>query len=92
MLVLRAVDAGQRVTLQALDGLGVAPGDGLVSSTKLGLNPLSRLQIPPPPCEEEPRTRGEQEKHLGHRLESETRPERTRFDRRDEIGGKSAGR
>jgi hypothetical protein len=39
------------------------------------------LQVPPPPGEKQASACGEEKEHLRHRLESETRPERARFDR-----------
>jgi hypothetical protein len=92
MLWLRPVDAGRWIALEPLYGLGVAPRNGLLRGTKLGFDPPPRLHVPPPPGEEQAGAGGEQQKYLRHRSESETRPERTRFDRRDEIGGKPARR
>jgi hypothetical protein len=77
----RPIDAGRRVAFQPLDGLGIALGEGLLCGAKLGSDTPPLLQVPPPPGEKQASACGEEKEHLRHRLESETRPERARFDR-----------
>jgi hypothetical protein len=87
----RPIDAGGGVAFQSLDRLGIALGEGLLCGAKLGSDAPPLLQVPSSPGKKQACACGEKEKHLRHRLESETRPERARFDRGDEVGGKSAG-
>jgi hypothetical protein len=77
----RPIDAGRRIAFQPLDRLGIALGEGLLCGAKLGSDAPPLLQVPAPPSKKQARACSEQKEHLWHRLKSETRPERARFDR-----------
>ena len=67
------------------------PFQCLLGGAKLGLDALPHITIEPS-GEKETGAGRDQNEDLWHRLEPEAGPKRPRFDRRDEIGGKSACR
>ena len=91
MQLLRPVDAGERVKLEALDRSLVAARQSLLGGAQLRGDAGTLAQIPATPRQNEPGTGSDQQQHLWHGSKSETRPKRPGLDRRDEIGGEAAG-
>jgi hypothetical protein len=88
---LRPVNAGRGILLQGHHAVPLAPLKRLLGGAQLRLDTPLHVAIPAS-GEEQTRASRDEDEEWRHHLEPETRPERARFDRRDEIGGKAARR
>lgn len=87
--LLRTVDARHGIALE-WNGRSLALRESLLCGPELGCDSALFMHIPAP-REHQARTRRNQKKDLWHGSKPKARPKRARLDRRDEVGGETAG-